>query len=625
MPRIEANRIKGLVPALDNKKITQPVVLDGENFLVEVDGLRSGFGRTEISHELLVDITNVQIFTTDTATSWICTTGCILQYDVLTNTVVPVYVFTEPVDKFPWSMALVGGKYYFARRGVGLIEYIPTTASWHIVNGSSYGVDIPSSIIGCCESGGRLVVLAHGLVAWSVIDDGTTFTPSTVTGAGFQSLAIIGSFSLDSPLGVFRVNDGFLTFTRNGVMKSVFTNTIVVFRHRRLSAVSVPLNHDCIVQTKDDNVIYLAVDGFYRTTGDVPEIWQPLMSEYFRVNLLELRQLTANGQLKLTSIPSKSWLFVSLAELEQPYIYTKAFVWCGKVDEWGSFDRTHSCIADFTTSLDNGVFYFDSFGSLYQFVSSAGDSLTPTLTYSQTAFVPVVQMPARTEDGITKMPSVFGMSTFDESAFINAGFYDKWAVAENVVSFDTTTSLEMASEYVAGGVSLFRSQVAFGDGLSKLVLALVPFTTAPLDSFVEVGPFRLIVNEAAAEYSTVTDVMLGSINYTATISSSEDWLTMQSSSEDWMSWSPTTYENWGGTTSSSSGYTANISASVDGYLEIETQTQILEAVQTSGRSSIFACYSTGLFHQLRVEAMVGTEYYYLKIAELTGIVSGRAF
>jgi len=354
MARLEANSIKGLIPALDRKKVTQPFVVDGKNFIVDVEGAKSGAGADQTAENFLAEPRYTQSFITDADTkAWIFTQGAILRPYYDEQQLEPVYVFTEPVEKQPWSHALVGGKHYFARRDVGLIEYDPLTDAWLIVDGVTYGANIPDNIVACTESDGRLVVLAQGLVAWSTVDDGSDFALSTATGAGAQSLSILGSYSLDSVIGIYKVVDGFITMTRDGMMKSTITRTIIVFRHRVLSKKYVPVNAWSVVQDRDDSIIYLAIDGLYKTEGDIPKLWQPLMSEYLRIHILDVASDTSEGIFKLQYLLNRDYLIVHYAENAQKGIYTKAWMLAIKIDEWFSFDEVHTSICECRAGIED--------------------------------------------------------------------------------------------------------------------------------------------------------------------------------------------------------------------------------------------------------------------------------
>ena len=51
MTRLANNNIEGLYPALDRKKLAKPYVVDGKNFIVDLDGPKSAFGYKQPWHE----------------------------------------------------------------------------------------------------------------------------------------------------------------------------------------------------------------------------------------------------------------------------------------------------------------------------------------------------------------------------------------------------------------------------------------------------------------------------------------------------------------------------------------------------------------------------------------------
>lgn len=628
MARFEANTVKGLILALDRRKVTPPQVLDGRNFFVDVDGPRSGFSRSEMMHGLIEDPYFAEAFKTDAdVDSWIFTRSAVVKFDWETGTFIPVFTYARAAVEFPWSTALVGGKHYFAKRGVGLIQYDPITDSWMNVTGGS----VPVDIVGCCEAGGRLVVEATGIVAWSVIDDGTDFTPSTATGAGFQTLSLVGSFTLDSLLGVYRTADGFIAYTKNGLMKGEVVTSLSPFRFRKLAFTHVPCNPFCITFIDDDQHVFLTRLGFYTTKGAVPEIWQPLMGEYLRTAVIPHIADTVDGVARVKYFPASQWFFVSISDSLTASLYSRAFVYSPRSDEWGSFNKLHTSMMEVWISdgphkgLNFG--YMDSNGNAYKFTYDAVDLLFPELTWYNEVYSPPPQFPARIEFGVASMPSVGHIVSFNESIFPAPGVFNLYDEKEDADSPELDTlGVETPAASESGGVTSFPSYFDSAAGMIQLYLQYEPYAQSGLDSFVEVGLFRLMTQEGGedvSELSYITDVTVGMLG-TATVGTIyEDYVADYSADifEDWLS--ATGFEDWGQSSAAGNTFTADIKSSFGGFDVMNDQEEELELVFESGKNSQYSCYSTGVYHSVFIRATEPGESFHLKALELSGNSAGR--
>jgi len=624
MPRIVANTVKGLLLGIDRRKVEVPQVVSGKNFFVDIDGPRSGFSRVELAHNTFYRPKFLQAIEIDTATSsWIFTTQEVLEPDYAQARWKPKFTYPTITGEFPWTYARVGGKYYFTTRGAGLLEFDPNTNSVEVVTGGG----LPSGVVSCCESGGRLIVLADGVVAWSAIDDGRNFTPSTSTGAGFQSLAIIGATSANSAYGVYKIPNGFMTFTANGIMRSLLIRSINPFRHDELGFEHVPLNSHCIIRMKDNSIIFLSEQGFFRTNGKAPEIWEPLMSEHFRLTVLPAMKDKSDGTVKLTYAGSREWLFVSYSTSGEKSVYNKAFVYSARAGEWGSFDRVHTAISEIRllagayTGINVG--FVDTEGSAYLFDFNTADSLYPELELWDYPYLGKVQYDARNEYGVIKFPTVGYWLTEDESSYQTPGtVYIRHSEVENVDSPDSATMEAGVAESNAtqvGSSITFPTNALLGAGLVLYQLAIKQNDSQGLNASVEVGLFRLPINQSVAEYSYVTDVMIGMLAATTIGVVFEDWLSDYETDifEDWPTISPDEFEDWGGGTASQSVYTATVKSSLDGYKAAETTPLELVERLSDGKTVIYSTYANGVYHAVNIAADEPGESFHLKSLELT--------
>lgn len=638
--RIEANTVKGLILALDRRKVQVPQVLEGKNFFVDIDGPRSGFSRREIAHDAFEHPKFLQAIKTNAdASSWVFTTSAVLAPDYANSRWIPIFTYPEITDNFPWTTALVGGKYYFATKGIGLLEFDPVRGSIESVSGGG----VPANIVSCTESGGRLVVLAEGIVAWSAIDDGRDFAPSVTTGAGFQSLSLIGSGSYESLLGVYKTPLGFVTFTHDGLMMSTRIDSVNPFRHDQVAFTQTPLNAHCITHRRDNEIIFLTYQGFFSTSGKTPQEWQPLMSEYFRLQILPALRDVSEGIVKLTYTTIREWLFVSISDSLQKSVYNRAFVWSAKSNEWGIFNRTHTAISELRLIAGpftgNNLGYVDEAGNGFVFSFDSVDLLFPKFDLWDYRYAGKPQYNARMECincgstatyGVAKFPTVGYWLSIDESNLLIPGtVYTLKQEKEDTdsPSLDVLAAgVDEQSATNSGIQANFKTDAILGSGVRLYQLGIKSPDEKALDSYVEVGLFRAKREQDVDEFSLITDVSIGMLDSATIGIEYDDWLLDYSNDiyEDWSLVSPDVYEDWGLNSASQSIYTAKIEASLDGFTPLAGQDQTMDVKFRDGRTTEYTCYSTGLYHTIRLEANNPGESFHLKSLEISGRLAGRS-
>lgn len=596
MANAEVTAFKGLIPAIDARRIQDPYVIDGANFFLGVDGPITGFSRELYVKELLKNPRYLQAFTLDNQqSSLLFTVDAVVEVDWDSRVFIVRYPYVQQSPQFPWTYAFVGGRHYFAKRDFGLLEYAGDASGWRVIDGITTGDGIPSGIASCASAGGRLVVAAIGVLAWSEIDNGRVFTTSTATGAGFQSLGLVNSYTADSIIGVYPVVDGVVTFTRNGILKSQLIDSVTTFRHYRVDTYYSPLNAWCITSLGDGRLVFLTQQGLYTIDVDVPSVWEPLMSEYFRTKLLPKVKLSSEGMFALEYLHTPEWLFLSVAEGGDFGLYTKAYVWSLKSNEWGSFNRPHTSIVDFyvvdavETGLNAG--YCDDVGNLYKYSASTDDLVAPVWA-----------------SGVVHW----------DSALVESSYFAEGVLYPAIV--------ETGSEFLA-----FASTTGYYDYHAQLG---VPPVTAALDAFVVVGPFRLRDGEAALEFSHVVNLAVGTTSTAAISAGFEDWLNQPpdfDETDDLMTYSDTVVDDYmlyasdGAPAAEENGskYIATIHSSIDGVNNIQQVTSELFVVQNENRTIVFAADTTGVYFTVRISAEETGQSFQLKNIELQGNSAGR--
>lgn len=433
--------IKGLIPLIDRRKAAEPYVVDGQNFLMDANGPISGLGRTVISYKAIESLGNIQTFKiSETLESFIVNNEGIFRFDTESGETVLLYPFSVPVQsEFPWSMAPVGNKYYFAREGSSLIEYDIVNDLW-----TTLTVGIPSNIYACTESDGRLILLTDLWVYWSAIGDGTDFAPSSSTGSGAQALTKLG-LSNPKPLGIKTVADGFLTFLSSGIMKSHSIISTNPYRHTILSKQHRLVNPYCLTNDEDDNVIFLSKAGLYKTQGEKPTLWQPAMGEYFHSSVIpNLDVINNQNNIQIDFDYERSWFSIWIAESQVDYQYTKAFLLNTKIDQWGVLNTPFTALTNFYTlpSTFEGFIYgmIDNEGSVLRFDGSNGVEQIPLLQDGYSYYYLWEEIPARNIDDVITFTVHGEFSTTSKLNYTITGTYYKYNYLQSNISPEDLSS-----------------------------------------------------------------------------------------------------------------------------------------------------------------------------------------
>ena len=627
------NTFKGLVPGVDRRRSDVPYVVDGQNFLVDIDGPYSGLGRTWFVNGEINEPRGIQTLrSSDESQTYLFTGDSICIFDTTSRRLVSIFVHTLRTQFWPWTRALVGGYLYFANKELGLLQYDPVTGLWSWIT----GVNIPSTVYACCESAGRLCLLGPTALHWSKIDDGsnTGFAPSTATGAGFQLLSIIASST--QPLMLLPYFDGVLTYTSAGIMQSTAVDATNPFRHRVLSRQHVIINPWCVVRVgeeQEEQHIMLCRRGLFATQGtDRPAIWQGLMGEYLHQNILPNIDLTNTMMtIRLDHQFDRGILSVSLAEDSRIAVFTKAFMYYVPSQEWGVYSRVHTGFFEFkfttgplSTNYQYGV--CDSDGSLFYFSSTDSDNTYPLITDSLIDYKSYFDIP--TEYAATSLFSdTISITADDISGVTIAGTYDIRTELENVVSPDTITQTA-DDTYVSGGHTMMSTAFDAQVAMVRFVVGVNPYYANPLDSYILVGPFQVQPTEidfVTQFQSAVVGMLDSGIN-----DQLEDYVLDYAGTDVVQDWNSLTGdEDWGTASGDNTSYTTEFIGTVDGYTVWEpnqmTQQIEPELILLEGRSRHLAGSVVGVYNYVKFSTPVAGETFHLKTLRLNLLNAGRLF
>ena len=425
MTKLTYNQIEGSFPALDRKKLGKPFVMDGKNYLIDLDGPRSAFGY-QCPHDSFTPHQFMQSFVVGGEIFYFARdiNETITQISTVawpSRQVIPQLTLTtdatRPKLNLPWTHAFVGTFHYFANRTAGIWQYDAINHIWTDIT-ATIGI---ANIFFITESAGRLICLAQDITAWSAIDDGLDFTPSLITGAGFQALSLVGPLEFDTDyLGLQKTARGYLSFTRKGVLRSEIIDSINPFRHLPGESKQVPLTAWNVTKINATEVVILSRQGLFKTEDGFFKEWQPLQGEYFKNTEIPALQSQTNGFISIYYSQARDEFYVTFAQSEGVSQYTKAWTLYVKADKWGLFNRVFKGFVFIDPDADGIDFkqaYVDNDGHLCYLDDSVISLAIEPQNVHAIYVQPLLEYPTFQLDGIWIMPTNVHMSGFSNVGY----------------------------------------------------------------------------------------------------------------------------------------------------------------------------------------------------------------
>lgn len=649
--RTPVKDIGGLMLAVDPKKIDKHVVLDGANFIVDVNGPRSAFGtessyRRFLANEFIYDVNlgGIIFYFAHDTTSSSCQVYTIdwprRQFNYLFS--IPQIHASETRKTFPWSKAYVNGTWYLNHLAFGIVAYDTITQEWSNVSTTIHTNLATNVIYGIAQAGGRAGYLTDTTLHWSAIDDATNVTPSVATGAGFQTLSLVGRPTKDSEyLGLFEVADGFITILKRGIMKSSLIDSINPFTHDVWSTKYIPLNQNCVTQIADGTYILLTKTGFWLTDGKEFSEWQPLMNEYLKSTEIPTFSLNQIGQVQIHYDEVKQWFFMSFSKTRNANYFTEAFVVYLPRNEWGRFNYTHVALVQIDEFGDGSKFnmgYISVDGNVKLFADSASNfELVPQVQSSVNTVENEVfyadefyQHSTIIVDSIPRVASTWQMDALDSvhrqltARGIqwpnSAAFYELNGVSQVISEIEKAKLDDPASTiaYAAAQVTYAKSElVVYGFIRQEIV-------QESLNAFVDVGVHRLDTLEFADQLTEVSAFFLGMEDSGNSSLSNEDYMAYTDTIiEDWLTAMPDSVEDWGFGVAPSSEYKNELTGTLDGFTQYADNKVVFEEAVRSGKTRMFVGACLGLYLRLKIEATDAGESFHLKDLEYDSFLAGR--
>lgn len=217
--------VENFIPSFAHAQLQQDVgkifILRGRNFDWDLRGPKSGYGNRRISRNTVHVgelVSQPKIFRVKERTL-LFAAGKVyrLASDCADFEIEYEFPWREcgghDEQHYPWSMAYVGQYYLFSHPYAGVIYYDELREVWG--NHPLEGPCISSCIYGITAAKNRLIILTRDTVVYSEYDKPFSLLCSAYTGAGIQSLDEI---SKGIPYGVYPTRDGFVAYTSRGIL-----------------------------------------------------------------------------------------------------------------------------------------------------------------------------------------------------------------------------------------------------------------------------------------------------------------------------------------------------------------------------------------------------------------------
>lgn len=566
MAQIQGLDIKGLVPALDFRKIEGIAVVSGKNFKFDSDGPLSGFGNDFLTSIPLGSADYVQTIKVDVAGServFMCEDTTILEWNESLGYYTPLFIFASTASNpYRWTSAYVNGFIFFCHPAINGILYLNVSDEDTGYITEDGLPDFPTAI---AENNGRLIIMTPTLYAWSDPSDGFGWVFGVKGGAGFQ---IIADRVSGNPIMMASTGNVVLTFTSGGVLRSEFTGDFATYRHRALQTDYGPINSFCIVKSDDATAILLDRRGLFKTSGGAPEPWTPTFNEYLRIKLENDPYLfAANSRIDWDVIHQT--LYLSLSNTDLQPLYDRAYVIYPALDKWGSFDEDFYGICGVHIAVgDRRGDYFGYVDSDRRFRIWDGDPHVTNVTINTATY----EYKTRMQFPVERITGDTGRTTCCSTGRIS----------------------HLNEEFLPGlRIGGGRAGHYTYDGGSLLTGVL-----AQLDAFIEVGLFRFSTGtnepeETEIQFITITSAPIGSMEILDALPSLPTF----------------------------AGYGIEISSTFDGITAHNTVTPVV--IRTKGGTKSYGVDgANGLWHKVKLSADVVGQSFHLRYLELQAILSG---
>lgn len=586
--------LQSWVPAYDARRLDKVSVMGGQNFAHGVNGPGSAFGSvfSDYNNWLVGAGKITELLVGDTY--FYGTIAGIFRMNKDNRQLEPIIEITvlEEARFWPWTVAEVGGLYYFSQFNIGLWQYDPLSNTVQKIT-TPFG----DNIRGIGASYNRLIALGDRIYGWSSTDDGTDFNPSLLTGAGAQ-VFLVGTegFRIDA------TDDGFIVATNLGVMKATTVSAEYVWQHSVHSKNIRIFSPNAGANIPDVGIVYLDTLGFHIIApGSVPADFQQDMGSFLKDGVIKEMDESKHGCLQVYFSRAANSLFVATAVNDREGRYSQTFQWDKLSNKWGSFDDSH-------------------FGMLETFFS-----VTNKFTCG---FM-----------GVDRYIHVFAGSPYIEAlpagGFCLADFLLRDPVEVPMLNLVTPT--ETTGRFPGNLINLAISEIHTADTDPTLRLDRIgalltnPFNPSTpyylpqigLNSQVDIGPFRFVNQLDSDGTSAISQLVLGLSRGTGFILNEN--LNTEAGTEN-LNTDADEIDTLG-TLYISDNFNSELITSDDGMTDDPLQgPELLLFSELIGSSlQLFPFGFSGVFHKLRLSATSAGQNYSVKTIDISGQPTGRRF
>lgn len=357
----------GYIPTKDPRQLQSAAILDGQNFIHDIYGPRAGFANQIRFSQPLDSISRQHVSELRCGDDLFYGTATgVLRLDSESKLWYPLFDVTIENPKWPWTVAYVGKKYYFAQYEIGLWEYDPSAGTIRHVKTPLY-----DRAIWVCAAFGRLIMLTTTYVSWSAQDDGGDLTPMLSTGAGAQGISLVGG----TAYRVDPVVNGVIVATDRGLMKGTKVDESYVFSWHVVSSDLRIMSPTCACSIPDAGVIYCDYHGLRyvanidtSSTYTTLQPWEAEIGQVFLREFLQSARSKVPGDVMLHYSYNEQAVFVAFSMSGPHGLFNKAYAYKVPSGKWGVFNEQFTGLLDMPD--DFGVWrggYIDAQGFLRRF------------------------------------------------------------------------------------------------------------------------------------------------------------------------------------------------------------------------------------------------------------------
>ena len=240
-------------PNTDPTKTTEAYkIQEGNNIYPTFNGYRTGWGYSWLNRFTL-DVGTVPLEfkeLQDGKSALVITNNAIYYYVFADDSKTVVYSFASIPETSVVSIAYIGTYWYVLLPNRGLIKIDMINLIGQVV---VLPVELVGELIHIATTDNRLILLTDKVVAQSALGDGSDFTTSLETGAGWVALS---SLSNGSGLAVCAKSNGFVIFTTNNVITVKELDSALVYSYESVLS-SVLYNKSCMVSGNEGKIYFL--------------------------------------------------------------------------------------------------------------------------------------------------------------------------------------------------------------------------------------------------------------------------------------------------------------------------------------------------------------------------------